>query len=51
MTPEQYVEMNKAQIEKDKKLLAYFTQTGDAKKAAIVKERMQIIEGELAEMQ
>ena len=36
MTPEQYVECQKRQIEKDTKLLAYFKQTNAAQKAQIV---------------
>ena len=34
---------------KDKKLLAYFVKHGDSKKAAIVKERLAIIQEEMQE--
>ena len=50
MTPEEYVEVQKKQVEKDNKLAQYFLQTKDAKKLAIVKERLSIIQTELSQM-
>lgn len=40
MTPEEYVAIQKRQIEKDTKLLAYFKQTNATAKATIVAERI-----------
>ena len=47
MTPEEYVGIQKRQIEKDTKLLAYFKQTGAAQKAQIVSERIADARAEL----
>jgi hypothetical protein len=44
MTQEEYTEVQKAQVVKDKSLVKYFTQIGDAGKAAICRERAQVIE-------
>ena len=41
MTIDEYIGIQKAQVEKDTKLLAYFKQTGDQKKAALVNDRLQ----------
>ena len=51
MTPEQYVEGLKKQIEKDAKLIEYFAKTKDAAKLKIVQERQAIVKAEFAEMQ
>ena len=51
MTPEQYVELLKQQVDKDTKLLAHFMQSKEAAKAKICQERLAIVKAELAEMQ
>jgi hypothetical protein len=50
MTPEQYIDGLKKQIEKDTKLIEYFNKTKDAAKLMIVQERQAIVKAELAEM-
>jgi hypothetical protein len=50
MTPEQYIENLKKQVEKDAKLLEHFTQIKDTNKMKIVQERIAIVKAELAEM-
>ena len=51
MTVEEYVAIQKRQVEKDTKLLAYFKQTGDQKKAALVNDRLTTTKQELTEME
>ena len=46
MTEEQYADLQKKQYIKDTKLLVYFKQAKDVKKAQIVFERLQIIKTE-----
>jgi hypothetical protein len=46
MTEEQYADLQKRQYIKDTKLLVYFKQAKDVKKAQIVFERLQIIKTE-----
>ena len=41
MTIEEYINIQKAQVEKDTKLLMYFRQTNDQKNAALVNDRLQ----------
>ena len=41
MTIEEYVKIQKAQVEKDTKLLAHFRKANDQEKAAIVNDRLQ----------
>ena len=50
MTPEQYIENLKKQVEKDAKLLEHFNQIKDTDKVKIVQERIAIVKAELAEM-
>ena len=50
MTPEQYIENLKKQVEKDAKLLEHFNQIKDTNKVKIVQERIAIVKAELAEM-
>ena len=51
MTPEEYLAIQRNQVNKDANLLAYFQQTGDTKKAAIVSERLSATKQELIEME
>lgn len=48
LSEEDYLGIQNAQLEKDKKLLAYFKATGSAKKAALVQERIGLIQQELS---
>lgn len=50
MTPEEYVEVQKAQLIKDELMVVYFTKNGQAEKAKICKERYQTIKTELSQM-
>jgi hypothetical protein len=49
ISQDQYFQFMNQQIEKDKKLLEFFQKNGLAKKAEIVKERIAIINQEIAE--
>lgn len=51
MTPEQYLEGLKKQVEKDTKLIAYFTQSKEAAKVKICQDRLTVVKAELAEAQ
>ena len=48
LKPEEYENYLKLQIKKDQNMLQYFVKNNDAKKAAIVKERIKIIQEELS---
>lgn len=50
MSLEQYVDKLKTQETKDDGLYDYFKSSGDMKKAAIVKERLDSVREELADM-
>lgn len=48
ISEEQYIQMLKDQIEKDKKLVQVFTKRGEDAKLAIVKERIKMHENEIS---
>jgi len=47
LTPEQYIKNLENQVTKDKRLMSYFLDEKDAKKAELVHKRIKLMEAEL----
>lgn len=51
ISPQQVLDMQKAQLQKDNLLIQYFTSIGDAAKAQVVKERLPLLMQDIKDME